>query len=249
MNPGTWKRARQPHRTSVAVALAISLVTANSSCVPPMQRPGRFTGALPRPLDQMTNREFAQFVAQLRWSDTTVATRRCDTTGVDGARCRGDRWTDSTLARILSEWTAHGVGRRDSPPNGAVVWKLNNLGGRTENRYRLRPGPNVSYYLVVFPPALLRRYATWRMVEVDSERLPTRGEERVATHMRGEYYRCNDHPHHYGRKHVGFAWCEENDPRRFRRMFAPTPTVGLEVGIIDSPGWGDCSSGCCTGGR
>jgi hypothetical protein len=133
MKRGTWKQTRRPHRRSIAVALAIGFVAVSSGCLGVVHPPGRFTGALPRPLDEMTNREFALFVAQLRWNDATDTTRRCDTTGAAGAPCRGGRPSVTTRARILSEWTAHRVGGRESPPNGAVVWKLRNLGGRNQN--------------------------------------------------------------------------------------------------------------------
>jgi hypothetical protein len=245
MQRGTWKRTTQHYPSLVAVALGMSLVAISNSCARAPRPPVPLTGALPKHLNDMTNGEFAQFVAQLRWSDSTDTTRRCDTSGAVGEPCRGDEPTAFTRARIYSESTSHLVGDGYYPRNGTVVWRLVNLGRRVENRYKLRPDTNVSYYVVVFPPGFLRRRATWRMVEVDRRAPPATREAPVATHMRDVYRQCNDRPHPYRRKRVLFAWCPGEEPRRPAGMFTPV----AQIGIIDSPGWGECSSGCCTGGR
>jgi hypothetical protein len=249
MQRGTWNLAREPHLI-VGFALAIGVVLVSAECTF-VQPPQTFTGALPKPLDSMTKREFADFVAQLRWIDSSDTTRRCDTSAAGGAACAGRDPAVTTRARILGEVTAERVGAPNSPRNGAVVWKLVNLGTRTENRYKLRPG-RYSYYVVVFPRARRGALPTWRMVEVDEgDRSPARDTARVGPpHISGFYRACRHEKALVGNKKVLFLDCPRSGGRGlgFMNFVARSRPHTQQVGL-DEDGWGKCPWGCCAGER
>lgn len=244
MQRGTSNTARPVGVVLAVTALAFGTLLVGTRCTRVIQPP-RLTGTLPKPLHQMTRREFANFAAQLRWVAVAEARRRCDTTEAGGDACRGPTPAAETRARILLEETGEFVGLPNAPRNGAVVWKLVNLGGRTENRYKLRAGRNYSYYVVVLPRSEGGYDMPLRIVEVDAS--DTSAEAPVVIHMSGVYHGCDDHPVRYPYR-VAFQNCPAGAGGRGLMILLPARrSAHTQLGLFDEPAWGRCPSGCCTG--
>jgi hypothetical protein len=190
----------------------------------------KLPGQLDKPIDEYSGDEFYALVERLTWGG-----------GADRERaCKGDKACDGTAPSKFTTVRVDAVDGQDSlsaiavPTNGVVAIRALNRGDVTEDRYGMKPGKQLEYFLIVLPGK--GDAGTWRLEELDT----TPGARRHSSAGTGTFKPCN---HPYRPKRVNRANFHTCDDSQSGDSVQKAGMVMFDA--KKDPLWAGCAQGCC----
>jgi hypothetical protein len=190
----------------------------------------KLPGQLEKPIDQYSGDEFYALVQRLTWGG-----------GADRERaCKGEKACDGTAPTKFTTVRVDAVEGQDSlsaigvPTDGVVAIRAINKGDVTEDRYDMKAGKQLEYFLIILPGK--GGTGTWQLEELDT----TPGARRHSPAGTGTFKPCN-HPYQPKRvNRANFYTCSDS------HMSDTLQKAGMVMfDPKKDPLWLGCAQGCC----
>lgn len=220
------------HKTIFAGGALTALLVLGIIGAAPWNLPGRnsdaapvpaLMGSLPKPIGEMSGKEFAALVQPIPFQGGKDVWRKCSGT----ADCNAG--LEFTSVRIDASPDARHVRPGSEGSNGVVVVRMKNNGTHTERLYGLKPGP-YEYFIVVHAGEGGEE-ARWMLEELKV----TSTEASHATLSAGWLQSCGHGPTREIK--ADFKSCDDPSLHDARAQTKVLPDPGA---------WFGCGSGCCT---
>lgn len=188
---------------------------------------GRLPGTLTKPVGEYTANEFFDLVSHLEYTGGHERARKCR----KDAACEGSKRTKVFIDAIA---TQDSIGPTTTPPFGVVYARVLNRGDAEEARYRLAPGKQFEYYMIITPSS--GGGMAWQLQQLDN----TKGARRLTRIGSGTFLGC----HHTW---VRGASADFKTCAQAAAAHDSTHRLALTPSLDEDPIWIACDEGCCYG--
>jgi hypothetical protein len=168
-------------------------------------------------------------VSRLSYTGAHERDRRC----ANAPGCEGTPPTKFVKVQVEAIATQDSIAPSNATTNGVVYVRALNRGDAEEAKYRLAPGAQYEYFVVVNAPT--KDAMQWTLVQLDTSSKA----RRLTTIGSGKFTPCN---HQW----VAGAQADFKSCDKARSARDSIVKLGLVLqGFDNDPMWATCSTGCC----